>query len=319
MIRCKCCGAETAILGAVDANRSCEDRPGEPVFPPSGRMVVYRRCGRCGFVFTADFDAWTDREMAEAIYNADYVRADPDFAEARPRFFATHLAAALAPLRDQIEALDYGGGQGLMARLLREQEFRFDSYDPYFGAEPLRPGRYDLVTAIEVVEHSRDPLGTFRQAVSALRPGGVLLFSTMLCPPDVTPGWSYIAPRNGHVSLHTRASLRACAAACGMRALSVSEGFHFFLSRKDSVLARHLVRHAAKGGLYTASLRGLGEFARVAMAVIQAGDRLQPLRPRHWVRALLHTGRPGARIGAAAQVGARAAGSPSGRRTRSSA
>lgn len=291
--RCKCCGAASRPLGAVDAARSCEDRRAGPVFAPAGHAIRYHRCDACGFVFTVDFDAMSAEELGEAIYNADYVRADPDFEEARPAYFAAALGATLALLRADLRALDFGGGRGLFARMMRERGFRYDSHDPYFDSAARPAATYDLVTAMEVVEHSRDPHATFAAATEALAPGGVLFFTTALWPPDAGLDWWYLAPRNGHVSLHTRGSLHACADRLGMRHLALTEGEHLFLPRTPGPVGRRILRLLAPSAIYTASVRGLGELARVAALAARAGAISAALHPRAWARALRQSGQAG--------------------------
>ncbi|WP_270938393.1 class I SAM-dependent methyltransferase [Falsiroseomonas oryzae] len=287
MDACKCCGAPTRPFGQVDAARCCEDRGGAPVFAATGRLITYRRCVACGFVGTGDFDHLSDAELAAEIYNADYIRADPAFADSRPAYFARVVADWLPDVGRVGEALDYGGGQGAFAAAMQERGHRFANWDPHFHAAPRPTGRFGLVTAFEVVEHSRDPVGTFRDAAACLQPDGVLVFTTLLVPPEAGPEWWYVAPRNGHVSLHTAASLRACAARCGLRLLSVSEGLHLFLPPHLSPLARHMVHAKAAEALYNASLRGPAELWHTAREVARAGRLRDAANPRHAARALL--------------------------------
>jgi hypothetical protein len=95
-----------------------------PFFPPSGNQIVYWRCVRCEFVFTDDFDSLSSAELAEQIYNDDYIRADPDFAATRPNAYAGFLAELLGPPKHRIEAVDFGGGRGLLANLARGERIR---------------------------------------------------------------------------------------------------------------------------------------------------------------------------------------------------
>jgi 2-polyprenyl-6-hydroxyphenyl methylase/3-demethylubiquinone-9 3-methyltransferase len=288
---CKVCGGATAPFGEADANRSCEDRDGFAPFPPAGRAVRYLLCAACGFAFTTDFDALTDAEMGAAIYNADYIKADPEFAAARPDALAEGLALALAPFPG-LRLLDYGGGAGRMAEGLRARGFSARVFDPFFAHEALPEGeRFPLVTAFEVAEHSRDPLATFREALGFLEPGGALLFSTALRPEGAGMEWHYAAPRNGHVSLHTGRSLDAAARRLGgWRRLTLAEGLHLFAPAAGAnAVARHLVRRAAGGVLYDASRRGPAAYAdawaRVARTDGAASWR-RLLDPRHAARAL---------------------------------
>ncbi|MBX9699644.1 MAG: hypothetical protein K2X74_09410, partial [Acetobacteraceae bacterium] len=89
--------------------------------------------------------------------------------------------------------------------------------------------------------------------------------------PGARLGWPFLSSRNGHVSLHTPDSLRACAAACGMWAISVTEFSHLFLPPGGSDLARQLVREQADSAIYTASRRGLVSFLRNARVIAGAG------------------------------------------------
>lgn len=287
---CKCCGGRSANFGKADAARTCLDEKSR-VFPPSARLITYWFCTSCGFVFTPDFDELSDAQMAEEIYNADYVKADPDFLEARPRYMAGKVDRLLGEKLRRIPVLDYGGGAGRLAQIMDARGFHFDNYDPFYGTAPLATGTYDLVTAFEVVEHSRTPLDTFREAVSALRPGGTLLFSTMLRPRRAGMEWWYVAPRNGHVSLHSHRSLLACSAAIGMDYASLSSGLHLFTYPGGSPLLDAILAHSPGAMLYDASLRGFQAYLHTARYLLRVPGpaRQRALAPRHAARAALVT------------------------------
>jgi Methyltransferase domain len=283
---CKCCGGRTRLFGSIDASRSGQDRYGQ-VFPPSGEQIVYWRCLGCKFVFTNDLDSLSSAELAARIYNDDYIRADPDFADKRPNYFVGVLDELLVPLKHRIEALDFGGGRGALANLARDKGFdRYDSYDPFFGNQTRPMRHYDLVTAFEVVEHSRDPLSTFQEMQSFLKRGGVVMFSTMLQPKNVDPEWWYIAPRNGHVSIHSSRSLWTLANRLGMHCLSVSQGLHVLYPSSESSVARFIAKQCARSALRRASLRGSAALVSTSVQLTRLGC-LQPcLDPRHFARLL---------------------------------
>ena len=282
---CKCCGGRTRAFASLDFSRSCED-PVLPPFPPSGEMVPYVRCETCGFIFTSYFDAWTAEQMAERIYNADYHLADPDFAAKRPIGFAHFLMAMLASLRSSVSALDYGGGEGSMARTMRGNGFDFDAYDPFFSDQPAPSRRFDLVTSFEVVEHSPDPAGIFETMLSYLKSDGAILFSTALQPRYVTSAWSYIAPRNGHISIHTVLSLRSLASRFGMRFCSINHTHLLFRQATDPV-ARAILRYDVVDMLWRASRRDARSLLEASLAAAKVGYGLAAFNPRHFLRLLL--------------------------------
>ena len=108
-------------------------------------MVEYGRCEGCGFVFSTHFDELTVAEMAAKIYNDDYVLVDPEFQFVRPHHTAAQLARISPYARGTLSVLDFGGGRGELARLLREQGFQHaDSYDPFFGDAAIPERRYDM-------------------------------------------------------------------------------------------------------------------------------------------------------------------------------
>lgn len=289
---CKCCGGHAEFFLRVDSSRTCEDRH-QPPFPPSGIGVDYVRCDACEFIFTDYLDGLTDNEIGARIYNSEYIKADPEFAETRPALIADMLVSLFGPARADIEALDYGGGAGLLARLGRERGFaRYDSFDPFFGDGTGPERQYELVTAFEVVEHSRDPLATFEEALSYVRPDGVLFFTTQLQPSGVGPDWWYIAPRNGHVSLHSAHSLRALAQRCGARVISLSELGHIVYRQARAPIVRLILRDSARAALYTASLHGRAVFS-ATLELARCGFVGAALHPKNMARlALTASGSP---------------------------
>jgi len=209
---CKCCGGMAVHFGEVDFHKNCEEHRG--IFlPPSGIPVPYFRCWVCGFLFTRFFDHWTSNEFKAHIYNDSYSQVDPDYAAIRPESWGCLIAEHLGEFLPRISALDYGGGTGRLAEVLRERGVkRAETWDPFNRAFLAPPeGNYNLVSCIEVLEHLPDPKAGIKSLVSHLPGEGALLLSTLLQPEDIGKvgvKWSYLAPRNGHISLYTVSSLQ---------------------------------------------------------------------------------------------------------------
>jgi hypothetical protein len=286
--RCKCCAGGTERFAVLDSNRSGQDRFGR-VFPESDEYFTYWQCSVCGFVFSMDLDQLTSAELGRRIYNEDYLRADPDFLEQRPRFFAALLDRLLGPVKERIRGLDFGGGTGLLGTLMCERGFpEYETYDPYFGGSSVPRGRYNLMTAFEVMEHSRDPLATVREMLSLLEPGGVVLLSTILLPKDADPSWWYIAPRNGHISIYSNRALRVLARRVGARCLSMDDGLHL-LFVEAGWLPRWIARRQARTMLYWASTQDVVAMVATIRGLVRLGHVSPALNVRHVARLLAHS------------------------------
>src|SRR5256885_1920576 len=145
---CPVCGAACALLDAVDFNKSCEEARGK-FLGLAGIPVEYALCSRCGFCFAPELCEWTLEEFEERIYNEDYGRVDPDYLDARPRQSAASLLSMFPSPPRTVRHLDYGGGNGLLVKLLRESNWQSISYDPFVDRNLRieRLGKFELITA----------------------------------------------------------------------------------------------------------------------------------------------------------------------------
>ena len=228
---CPVCGGRSQMLDALDAHRSCADRP-HPVLPAAHRMVDYFLCETCGFCFAPEFRQWTHADFQNRIYNADYLKVDPDCSQARPQANARLLQQAFR-LPADVSHLDYGGGEGLLSRLLAEAGWQSRSFDPFQGdtnSGTAPSSCYGLVTAFEVFEHVVDPHALVGRLKGLLARPGLIVFSTLLSDGQIAPGkkldWWYAAPRNGHLSLFSRTSLMRLAQQHGLNIFSFSPDLH---------------------------------------------------------------------------------------------
>jgi 2-polyprenyl-3-methyl-5-hydroxy-6-metoxy-1,4-benzoquinol methylase len=93
------------------------------------------------------------------------------------------------PVRD-LKLLDWGAGLGGLVRTARANGIQADGHDEGYAATELEAKglkapplpelaeRYDVVTAIEVVEHLIDPVSELRSIADCLKPGGFLFITT---------------------------------------------------------------------------------------------------------------------------------------------
>lgn len=226
--RCKICGGTCAPFGEVSFLRAC----GRPDPAPGGGApkVRYQRCTECGLLFTAAFDAWSGEDFQAHVYNDAYLELDPDYVEKRPMGTARMLIGAFGHARGEIRALDYGGGNGLVARELRDAAFACETYDPFSTEHRAPPaGRFNLISCIEMVEHLPHPMETLADLVRFADESALILFTTLLQPDDILQqgmGWWYIGPRNGHLTMHTPRSLSLMWARLGFACASLSPGAH---------------------------------------------------------------------------------------------
>jgi hypothetical protein len=205
-------------------------------------QAEYRRCRACGYLFVAD-PHWLAEAYATAIAALDTGIVT------RNLWLADVTTALLGlSLRDVRRSVDYGGGTGLLVRLLRDRGHDFSWHDGYspnllaIGFEADLAKQYDLATAFELVEHLPDPIAGF-ETLHALAPA--LLISTELLPDPAPPldRWWYYAPEAGqHIGFFTRRSLAV-----------IAERLHLELSSNDRNL--HVLAPDAVNPLLLRALR----------------------------------------------------------------
>jgi SAM-dependent methyltransferase len=240
----------------------------------SGRDFELRRCPDCRLAFVAD-----PLEDLARIYDERYYAgegADPlvdySFELAHPldtvRVYEWQgieriVRELMPPSRQRLRWLDYGCGNGGLVRHLRQAGYDATGFEegaivetarqhgiPIVGRSELegRPGSFDVVTAIEVLEHTLDPLAELRAMRRLLRDGGLLFVTTGNAAPfaERLGKWSYVTPEI-HISFFEPETLRRAMQLSGLRPEHRPLGPGFDRVLKFKVLKNLKVRRRSRG------------------------------------------------------------------------
>lgn len=228
---CKICGSATEVAGVKHGKLAQRD-------------FALRHCPNCRYSFVAEPWVEYDKIYSEAYYNGR--GADPlvDYAfelehpnqtlrqyEWRGIARAVSSLTALSP---QTRWLDFGGGNGGLVRHIRATVgCDIAGYDigwitdraqragiPFLSKEAFDSASttYDVVTAIEVLEHVDDPVGTLQSLRRVLKPGGLLFLTTGNAQPfrHRLPEWGYVIPEI-HISFYEPETLDRLLTQTGFR------------------------------------------------------------------------------------------------------
>lgn len=205
--------------------------------------VAYGRCESCGSL-QSEAPYWLDEAYTLNLSQLDTGAAQRNL----DNLVACWAVARLFHLKN---AIDFGGGDGLLCRLLRDRGincFVRDKYaEPTYAQGFTEPEfeRPDLVIAAEVLEHFARP----REQLDELfgyEPQ--VLFATTAVYTGENRDWWYLSPETGqHVFFYSRKSLE-CVAARHRYALVTCGGLHVFVKpERLTAFRRRLLRLALNG------------------------------------------------------------------------
>ena len=199
--------------------------------------VRYFRCRACRFVQT-ESPHWLERAYASAITQQDLGLV------ARNLELAERTEAVIRLCHDlKGRFLDFGGGYGMLVRLLRDRGLKFHLHDPlcmnlFAGpsqVDSIEDSGWELVTAFELLEHLEHPA---REVERLMHVTDTMVCSTVLLPdPTPRPGeWHYYGLEHGqHISLFTRSAFEALARRCGARFITNGVNLHILTKSRSPV------------------------------------------------------------------------------------
>ena len=165
---------------------------------------------------------------------------------------STSLLLRLAGVGPRIVCLDWGGGNGLFCRMMRDQGYNFyndDKYaDPFycqgFTRQQCNHQPIDVVTSFEVFEHLATPAIDLDH-IRILKPK-LWIFSTQLYSQQ-NATWKYLAQDVGrHVFFYSKDALFEFASANGYQFFPGGEMHLFVRTANNDLLQKSIPRKAAQ-------------------------------------------------------------------------
>ena len=193
----------------------------------------YYRCEYCGFIQTEE-PRWNAEAYEKPIneYDTGIIRRNEQNSKIVKAVIRFHFDTSG-------KFVDYGGGYGLIVRMMRDKGFDFYWYDKYcvnifsekFNASDNGINSCELVTAFEVLEHLCDPTEEIEKMLSYSQN---ILFSTDLVPAHTPkPGawWYYGLEHGQHISFYTMKSLLHIARTYHLNLYSDGKSYHLLTAK----------------------------------------------------------------------------------------
>jgi hypothetical protein len=265
IITCRLCGHEAYFCFSGTLLRTYE--------------VGYFRCSECHSLETAE-PYWLGQAYRRHLTAQDVGAVQRSILNS---IVCAYVLEAVG-ISSRESCLDWGGGDGLFTRMMRDRGFNFLSYDKYadpiyiqtFSAaatEKLSPA---VITAFEVFEHLPHPHDDL-ECLFSLNPA-LLVFTTLLYQGQGSDWW-YLAPEGGqHVFFYSRKALQSIGARFGYEFIELPEVL-LFVSEQRLRLATGSVRQKKPWGAgFVAALREAKRRGRQCWRVARGQSHFQGLQ-----------------------------------------
>ena len=221
-VKCTICSGQTSEVMSYEVT--------------GGYLARLVRCDRCTMTFIANPE-WLEASFSNELNSHDVGSADRSILVAG---FVRSLLRSRSLGRACL--LDFGGGDGLAVRYLRDHGVDCRWEDPFcsprffVGPDANDVPRFSLIFLSEVALHFTDPLAVVTELLE--RSEKVLM--TAVVPPDPIPqDWWYLMPSTGqHVAFFSQRALEEMAKKMSAELITDGRFFHMFCRTRPTVLER---------------------------------------------------------------------------------
>jgi hypothetical protein len=192
--------------------------------------VAYYICPQCEFLQTEN-PYWLNEAYSKAISPLDtgiFIRNS---------YIANSLLLFMKLLdneKTENKFLDFGGGHGILTRIMRDYGFDFYWHDKYaenlfaYGFEGNIDDKYQMITSFENFEHFVEPISEIE---NIMRKTDILYFSTELLPENkpLIKDWWYYSPNGGqHIAFYSIKTLKYIANKLSTNFYTDGSNIHIF-------------------------------------------------------------------------------------------
>ena len=142
---------------------------------------TFYKCSNCWLIFTNDLP---DKLLEENHYKSQWQSTEPKFWKDQTTALLSYIQAYGTPKR----ILDFGSGSGEMVKELRHHGYEVTALEPMHDGylkDQLYPHLFDVVVAVEVIEHLPNVWEELEQIEKVLEPEGIMAFSTGMTNPFI--------------------------------------------------------------------------------------------------------------------------------------